>query len=161
MNAFLLSDALKNVELRTTTKADPDSEVAQMLLPFFSEHIPVLNGKVDMRLFDASLLEQAPAPGSVAASASSSSSSSSEATAASPTPHRRLRPAAKTLSNRIRTAGVTDSYWMVALSGSGKTSSLFDMALSDQHYVMYLQCTAPGDVTERARRTSEGDVAFA
>ena len=103
------------MEVVVEAKAKPNSELARVLGTNY-ERFPVIGDKVDMRLFDRANLGDSAGT---------------------------LRPAARKLSDHISACPDFDFSWLIAVSGSGKTSALFDLAR--EHFVIYVQCTPPGE----------------
>ncbi|KAG9307040.1 hypothetical protein G9A89_000207, partial [Geosiphon pyriformis] len=77
--------------------------------------------------------------------------------------HESVREVSKELSKTIK-QGTLKIFWLIAASGSGKTSAIFDLARN--HYVMYIQCTDRLDMlnsvqaNKNKRRSREPDESF-
>ena len=124
----VLQELGKTVPLTTTTK-NPEKlrEIfGSRYHKGMDETVPMLNERVDMRLFDVSALELEDDSGPL-----------------------QFRDAAARLINLLSTR--TGEFALVAVSGAGKTSAIFDVAR--KHFVVYFQFP---DTPER-RRSREGD----
>jgi hypothetical protein len=116
--------------------------------------LPIVRDQIDMRFF----------PGFNHLTAASTSSSAS-VDGASSSNVRCLRPAAQALSGQIQSGfHLPTCYYFVAVSGSGKTSAMFDLAY--KHYEIYIQCADKEDFDTsgvamfKKRWSREPDAAF-